>query len=82
MNELLLDSPASTPLYLQLVSKLSKGIRAGRWCAGEALPAERHLCQCLHISRVTLWPSCGVDDCWLSPFPPQNLFSHDASPVF
>ncbi|HHW4677921.1 MAG TPA: GntR family transcriptional regulator [Xylella sp.] len=54
MNELQLDSAAPTPLYLQLASKLSESIRAGHWRSGEALPAERHLCECLHISRITL----------------------------
>jgi GntR family transcriptional regulator len=41
-------------LYLQLAGKLAEQVRSGRWKAGEALPAERHLCERLDISRVTL----------------------------
>ncbi|GHH47058.1 GntR family transcriptional regulator [[Pseudomonas] boreopolis] len=54
LDELVLDSSAPTPLYLQLAAKLGDSIREGRWKSGEALPAERHLCERLDISRVTL----------------------------
>ena len=49
-----LDPAAPTPLYLQLAGKLGESIREGHWKGGEALPAERHLCERLGISRVTL----------------------------
>ncbi|MCD7099961.1 GntR family transcriptional regulator [Stenotrophomonas sp. MMGLT7] len=54
MDELSLDPAAPTPLYLQLAAKLGDEIRGGKWRGGEALPAERHLCEKLGISRVTL----------------------------
>lgn len=54
LGDLLLDADAPTPLYLQLATKLGEEIRTGRWKSGEALPAERQLCEALRISRVTL----------------------------
>ncbi|MEE7546763.1 GntR family transcriptional regulator [Xanthomonas sp. Kuri4-1] len=51
---LALQPGAPTPLYLQLAGTLGEAIRAGQWKAGEALPAERQLCERLGISRVTL----------------------------
>lgn len=54
LDELAVDPSAPTPLYLQLAAKLGDSIREGRWKSGEALPAERHLCERLDISRVTL----------------------------
>ncbi len=54
LDELALDAAAPTPLYLQLAGKLGDEIRAGHWRPGEALPAERQLCEKLQISRVTL----------------------------
>lgn len=54
MDALALEASAPTPLYLQLAAKLSDAIRGGQWKAGEALPAERQLCERLQISRVTL----------------------------
>ncbi|PHV12257.1 GntR family transcriptional regulator [Chitinimonas sp. BJB300] len=47
------DAESSTPLYLQVASKLSSAISAGLWQADEALPSERVLCEILEISRVT-----------------------------
>ncbi|MGQ5525022.1 GntR family transcriptional regulator [Chitinimonas sp. PSY-7] len=47
------DAESSTPLYLQVASKLSSAIAAGLWQADEALPSERVLCDILEISRVT-----------------------------
>ncbi|MBV8464884.1 MAG: GntR family transcriptional regulator [Burkholderiales bacterium] len=47
------DADSSTPLYLQVSSKLSSAIGAGLWKADEALPSERILCETLDISRVT-----------------------------
>lgn len=47
------DSESSTPLYLQVASKLSNAIAAGLWQADEALPSERMLCELLGVSRVT-----------------------------
>ncbi len=54
VEALALDVSAPTPLYLQLATKLTDAIRGGQWKAGEALPAERQLCERLQISRVTL----------------------------
>lgn len=54
LDDLRLDASAPTPLYLQLAAKLGEAIRGGHWKAGEALPAERQLCERLQISRVTL----------------------------
>ncbi|WP_045729155.1 GntR family transcriptional regulator [Xanthomonas sp. GPE 39] len=54
LRGLAVDSDAPTPLYLQLASKLVGAIKAGQWKPGEALPAERQLCEHLKISRVTL----------------------------
>jgi len=51
---LALEPQAPTPLYLQLAGKLAAQIHAGDWKAGEALPAERQLCEVLGVSRVTL----------------------------
>jgi GntR family transcriptional regulator len=52
--DLALDPAAATPLYLQLATRLAEAIREGAWRSGEALPAERALCERLGISRVTL----------------------------
>ncbi len=54
IDALTLDAEAPTPLYLQLAAKLGDSVREGRWKSGEALPPERHLCEALQISRVTL----------------------------
>ncbi len=54
LDQLVLDASAPTPLYLQLAGKLGEAIRSGNWKAGEALPAERQLCETLQVSRVTL----------------------------
>jgi len=51
---LAVDPSAPTPLYLQLASKLVEAIKGGQWRPGEALPAERQLCEQLQVSRVTL----------------------------
>lgn len=48
------DPDDATPLYLQLVRKLTEAIECGRWQPGQALPAERLLCTQLSVSRVTL----------------------------
>ena len=47
------DADSTTPLYLQLANKLSKGIHSGYWQPDEALPSERMLSETLGISRVT-----------------------------
>ena len=54
LDHLSLDASAPTPLYLQLAGLLGDSIRDGQWKSGEALPAERQLCERLKISRVTL----------------------------
>lgn len=48
------DASLGKPLYLQLVANLTAAIEAGQWRPGEALPAERVLCEQLAVSRVTL----------------------------
>ena len=47
------DASCVTPLYLQLVTKLSEGIRCGWWQPDEALPSERTLSDRLAVSRHT-----------------------------
>ena len=47
------DASSVTPLYLQLVTKLSEGIRRGLWQPEEALPSERTLSDTLAVSRHT-----------------------------
>ena len=54
LSDLVPDPSEATPLYLQLVRKLSQAIQGGKWRPGEALPAERVLCEGLSVSRVTL----------------------------
>lgn len=43
----------TTPLYMQVARKLIQDLRAGRYQADQALPAERVLSEQLEISRVT-----------------------------
>ena len=43
----------TTPLYMQVAHKLIEDLRAGRYRADQALPAERLLSEQLDISRVT-----------------------------
>ena len=43
----------TTPLYMQVARKLMQDLRAGRYQADQALPAERVLSEQLDISRVT-----------------------------
>jgi GntR family transcriptional regulator len=43
----------TTPLYMQVAHKLMQDLRAGRYQADQALPAERVLSEQLDISRVT-----------------------------
>ncbi|HWW06110.1 GntR family transcriptional regulator [Collimonas sp.] len=47
------DAASDTPLYLQLVNRLSEQINSGVWQPDEALPSERILADSLEISRVT-----------------------------
>jgi GntR family transcriptional regulator len=47
------DANQSTPLYLQLATRIEAAIRAGHWQSDQALPAERMLSQQLQVSRVT-----------------------------
>jgi GntR family transcriptional regulator len=47
------DSTLSTPLYLQLASKLTLSIHSGWWRPNEALPAERIIAEVLAVSRFT-----------------------------
>lgn len=47
------DGASDTPLYLQLVNRLSEQINGGVWQPDEALPSERILAESLEISRVT-----------------------------
>jgi len=54
LSHLVPDASLATPLYLQLVDKLTAAIEAGQWRPGEALPPERVLCEQLAVSRVTL----------------------------
>ncbi len=53
LHELKPDAGSSTPLYLQLASKLAVSIHSGLWQPNEALPAERVLSEVLEISRFT-----------------------------
>jgi GntR family transcriptional regulator len=53
MQMLKIDGSDPTPIYMQLVKKLTAAIDAGQWLAGEALPSERTLVETLGISRVT-----------------------------
>lgn len=54
LSAIVLNADAPTPLYLQLTAQLGETIRDGAWKVGEALPAERVLCEQLRVSRVTL----------------------------
>ena len=54
LDAIKIDPAAPTALYLQLATKLAEDIRYGKWSPGEALPAERVMCEQLKISRVTL----------------------------
>lgn len=54
LESLQVDAAAPTPLYLQVTTQLTEAIKADLWKAGEALPAERVLCEQLQVSRVTL----------------------------
>jgi GntR family transcriptional regulator len=47
------DEKDPTPMYMQLVRKLTAAIGSGQWLAGDALPSERTLVESLGISRVT-----------------------------
>jgi len=49
-----IDPADPTPRYLQLARKIGEAIGAGVWKPGDALPAERQLCEKLDVSRVTL----------------------------
>jgi GntR family transcriptional regulator len=53
-QNLALEPHNSTPLYLQVYSKIRDQIIAGTLVEGFSLPSERKLAQDLHISRVTL----------------------------
>lgn len=50
---IVLDPERTTPLYHQLAQQLGDAIETGSWQAGEALPSERALAECLGISRIT-----------------------------
>jgi GntR family transcriptional regulator len=54
VKKLLPTGDEVTPVYLQLARKLGESIQRGEWERGEALPAERVLCEELNVSRVTL----------------------------
>lgn len=49
-----LDRDGPTPLYEQIVEQVSALVADGSFAAGSRLPAERHLCERLGVSRVTL----------------------------
>jgi GntR family transcriptional regulator len=53
LNELRPDTENSTPLYLQVASKLTVSIHSGLWQPNEALPSERVMSESLEISRFT-----------------------------
>ena len=53
LQQLKPDPNISTPLYLQLASKLTVAVHGGVWQPNEALPAERILSETLEISRFT-----------------------------
>src|ERR1044072_4182186 len=54
LKQLVPQEHDATPLYLTVPSKSRRAIQAGDWKAGEALPAERVMCEQLKVSRVTL----------------------------
>jgi GntR family transcriptional regulator len=49
-----IDREAPTPLYEQIVQRISDLITDGTFRAGARLPAERDLCERLGVSRVTI----------------------------
>jgi GntR family transcriptional regulator len=54
LKKLMPGDGEATPVYLQVARKLGEAIQMGDWKRGEALPAERVLCEGLNVSRVTL----------------------------
>ena len=54
LQDLTLDTDHPSPLYLQLVERISSAIAEGRWRDGEALPPERILSSHLNVSRTTV----------------------------
>lgn len=48
------DTASSTPLYLQLRSRLRQAVEGGLLRVGEAIPGERHLAKAAGVSRVTV----------------------------
>jgi GntR family transcriptional regulator len=49
----LLRPQAPIPLYHQVASLLRRGIEAGEWGEGEALPSEHELAEAFGVSRIT-----------------------------
>lgn len=59
VTALTLHPGGSTPLYLQVQTRLRDAILAGRWRPQEALPGERDLAETFDVSRVTVRKAIG-----------------------
>ena len=46
--------PTSSPLYREIRDRIAEAIRSGEWRPGEALPAEKKLCERFGVSMGTL----------------------------
>lgn len=49
-----IHAPAFSPLYLQIKSLVTKGLQAGEWKPGEAIPSEGDLAQRFGVSQGTV----------------------------
>ncbi len=48
------DTPAFAPLYRQIKVLMTKGLQAGEWRPGEAIPSEKHLAARFRVSQGTV----------------------------